>query len=160
MGNDEYVSWYDKHIREYCTVTKPPEWFVRELELIDPRLIARYNKRWERWEIHLAWTNRGKANVHILTVQEPGGDYRPLDQRTLDQLREHDAARVGSMKELMRIVNEKVDAHYAEIEQDNNAEIRDIWLDATDFVRNIPRMQVPKSYKQGWKQTASGLVVP
>ena len=160
MGDEKkHYSYYDNHMAEYGS-DEPPRWFKRALKRLDPALKARFNRRYKRWEIHLQWTRRGRINVHIMTVQEADGSYRPLDHRTLNYLREYDAARFGSTRALMKYINDKADAHFAEVEKDNKAERMDMWLDAADFVRCTVKAAVPRNYGKGWQQTESGLVVP
>lgn len=72
----------------------PDRAFVRNLRLQDRALEAKWNRQTERWEIwRRSWSpaRLSRTQLRILVVQGAEGEYRPLDQRTLDTLRRADA---------------------------------------------------------------------
>lgn len=87
-------------------------------------------------------TSSGRVHVHIMDVVDEEGKCAPLDQRVLDRLREWDTYRYG-LKELIW----RLEQEYARFQERAGKRlhdgIRDIVLDAANYLRCVPMVQVP-----------------
>lgn len=128
-------------------VYKPDRVFDRSLKELDDRLEARWNSRSERWEIWVKLRLPGlyagmtegdgfRGGYHrIMTVKNPDGSFRPLDNRTIALLIYGDLQADGPDK-----FAAKIDGFNSEVEA---ALERDVTSKAYGFARDelAPRLK-------------------
>ena len=144
-----------------------PDWaFVRELKRLDAKLSVRWLPGRERWGIYReveAPSRLYSRNVLVKTVEGPGRSYRPLDQRTLDELRWGDVHTRGR-----RIFDELITRHeraqQAKMDQMHDdhvqiaKEIAPVALRAMeeDFgANNMPRPEQEPAVRQPLEETVA-----
>ena len=97
---------------KYCRIDKsllddrnPSGNFIKDMKLIDKDLHVVFNRLSGRWEIY----RYSKGAYHwILEVENDDSSYRPLDNRTIQKLKEMDIiARWGSIASFERHLDEK-----------------------------------------------------
>jgi len=107
-------------------VYKPDRHFVRLMREIDPKLEARWSASLQRWVIYRRVRDTGHAVcedgtkvgylkdrfAEIMVVKNDDGSYRPLDERTIRELRYCDAWRLRrpgyEIERRIDLANEKV----------------------------------------------------
>lgn len=117
-----------------------PESFIAELHNLDRNLEVAFNRVSGRWEIYRL-TNRGWD--WILCVEDENENYRPLDMRTINKLREIDViARYGSVAAFERHLDEKQKKYQDNCQKEINHETkcdikndRKLWQEAAENFR-------------------------
>jgi len=97
----EYNPWFWNPNR--ASVRTAPEWFKRQLELMDQNLAVTWNPIWERWQV---WDRCGRINHplcqgwRLLFVHhDVDREYLPLDERLFARLYAASADAHGSGKQ-------------------------------------------------------------
>ncbi len=126
-----------------------PDWFARALRETDPNLIVYFNPMRERWVIDRC-TRGGVHNAAAhdhdpscprtnVTVVQDEGQYMPLCQAVIDDLRSRDAwSRYGSFETYDAVTQHaadaakeeterKIDQMYHETTKDNRAQLAKAW---------------------------------
>ena len=88
-----------------------PDWaFRKELKRLDSKLDVEWDTRRQRWKIVRETASPGNLynyKVDVMTVANPDGSYRPLDQRTIRMLRQADMQTRGANTVLDEIMDEQ-----------------------------------------------------
>lgn len=132
-----------------------PDWFfVKKLKKMDDKLSVSWSSQKERWVIYRTIPRMGRlyhTRTPILTVQNPDGSYRPLDDRALEMLREGDTWTRGSRT----VLNEAMYAQVRYQQRESRSfrqEMEDLVAEATPRsgfeipgagARNIPKEDAP-----------------
>lgn len=117
-----------------------PESFIQELHNLDRNLEVTFNRVSGRWEIYRL-THRGWD--WILCVEDENENYRPLDMRTINKLKEMDIiARWGSVAEFEKHLDEKQQKYkddcQKQIDHETKCDIKDdrkLWQEAAENFR-------------------------
>lgn len=136
------------------TMYIPDRGFLRKLHELDDKLFVRWDYRLERWRLFRkikAPSGLYRREVPILTVEGGGGEYRPLDDRLIRQLKAADTWTRGSNT----ILDEQQADQRKRQERSDKAEYNDTEdmikdnlgafqkdADATLGARNIPKEDV------------------
>lgn len=118
--------------------------FERRLKNYDPKLSVRWVPRRERWGIFRSTPD--KNNLYdrtflVFIVEEPSGEFRPLDERVFDRLRKADNHMRGH-KEIMREIEEENDR----IEEQRNKAFRQEMEDITRDIAPIVRREMSEDF--------------
>jgi hypothetical protein len=126
-----------------------PEWFQRALRETDHNLIVYYNPHRKRWVVDRCTRNGekslGLAHAHtpecprtnVMVVQDEG-QYMPLCQSVIDEIRSKDSWRYSSVDEFLKAGDEmvaadeaardaKIDTIYREASIDNKRQLAKAW---------------------------------
>ncbi len=116
-----------------------PAWFATQLRALDPNLIAYFNPRKERWIIDRC-TRGGAMNAalhehnpecpktNVMVVQDEG-QYMPLCDKVLDDLRAVDSWSYGSVENFLLHADNEEKADEAKRDAAVNAVFREASID-------------------------------